>query len=1476
MKQAFSSLVSHHEVFRSRVVWRGVEEPHQLVEDEVAIPWEELDWRGKSDLDPRLAELLQREQQRPIDLSQAPLLRVVAVRTAERQWQLLWSQHHVIVDGWSGPLTLRDLFLFYEAARDRRRAELPRARPYRDYIAWLAEQDEGALERYWRQKLEGFSEPTPLVVDRPPPRPSPLRGEGVHARHELELSGELVRGLSELTRRYRTTLSTLVHALWGLLLSRYSGRRDVLFGSVTSGRPAELEGVEAMVGLFINTIAVRVTFSRGETVGAYLGRLHQELWEQRRYEHAALSSLARWSAVESARPLFESLVVFENYPRDALTSMPDRLGVRLAGGTEQTHYPLTLLALSDVERLRFVVEYDPGRLEADAIERLGRHLVNLAAELVAGAPDRPVAALSLMSEAERREVVVAWNDTAEPRRGEPFLHAAFESQAARNPERLAVVSADGALSYGALNERAERWARHLAALGSARATCVGVCIEPSLEMVVSVFATLKAGAAYVPLSPELPSERLRSMVRQAGVGRVLCHRATAVVAAELGVPFSVCADLEVEPAAGDAPQASLTEDDLAYVIFTSGSTGQPKGVAVSHGGAAHYVDWATRFYRAKSGDSVLHTSLSFDLSVTSLFPALASGCAVHIVSGDDPIDALARVLCDSEPMAIVKLTPTHLQALSLTLATQPLRAPHVIVVGGEALTSEHVRWWRERAPGTRIVNEYGPTETVVGCSVHELGLVDPGHAIPIGRPIANTALYVLDAELGPLPAGALGELYIAGAQVARGYVGAPALTAERFVPCPFGEPGARMYRTGDAVRHQRDGNLLYLGRLDHQVKLRGYRIELGEVEAALLSVAGVRQAAALLSARGGSPKLVGYVEAEGALPLAELRSQLSARLPDYMVPAAFVMLDKLPLTPSGKLDRRSLPAPGEEALERESYVAPRTASEHIVAEIWQELLGVSRVGVGDNFFSLGGDSITSIQVVNRARRRGLEATVRMLFEHPTVAELARAMDEASPSAARVDAEQGEVMGEVDLTPIQRWFFELESPEPHHFNQAELYAIDRELDGKQLEAAFSALSRHHDAFRLRYRRDADGKWHGEHAASERGSLAYSEEALRPTDASGEAWLARASAVQASLDVTAGPVSRAVRFRMEAGNGQPAPDRLLWVIHHLVVDEVSWRILNDDLERALLQVVRGEAVSLGNKTTSYKAWAKRLVATGGAGGVLATDARYWRSLPLATAELRRDGVASGERRVVAVKLDAALTGQLLREVPKAYRTQVDEVLLAALSRTLCAELGSDEVLVGLEGHGREDIFSDVDLARTVGWFTSLYPVALPGRGQAGDLLKAVKEALRAVPHRGLGYGVLRYGSADAELVEQLSAMVPQVVFNYLGLRDAGTSATVLKPLRGVTKGAMASARTPPAALITINAFVSEGVLELSWGFDAGALRKERVEELAARCVAALRELVEHASSGVVGYTPSDFALAELSQAELDEIFEGDDIA
>jgi len=1025
-ERAWQRLVDRHAILRTAFVWEDLEEPVQVVHRRVAVPLERKDWRALSaaDQEARLADLLDEDRRRGFELSHAPLMRLVLIDLGGDAHQFVWSHHHVLMDGWCNTLLQKEFLAHYEAFAAGRDLHLPPPRPYRDYIAWLRRRDLSTAEGFWRRALRGFTTPTRLSVDRR--SDGPLEG---YARQQVELSAEASDALRSFARQHQLTLNSIAQGAWGLLLSRYSGDDDVVFGTVVSGRPPEVEGIETMVGLFIGTVPVRIRVAGEDQVLAWLKRMQEQQVELREYESSPLVQVQGWSDVPRGVPLFETLLAYENYPLDAGGDAQVG-GLRVGRGQfiEQVSYPLSLVVLPH-ERLMLRCFSYRSRFADATITRLLHHYRTLLEEMV-GDPRRRLRDLRLLTAAERRQLLVGWSAARADRPSrDRCIHELFEAQAERTPEAVAVVYEGEALSYRELNRRANQLAHHLRRLGVGPEVAVGICMERSLELVIGLLGILKAGGAYVPLDPRYPPSRLAAMVDDARMAVVVSQEGL-VERLEVGAGTRVVSvDGEREAIAGEReenPDSGVTGEHLAYVIYTSGSTGKPKGVLISHANVARLFDETRAWFGFDEADVwTLFHSHAFDFSVWELWGALRYGGRLVVVPyGVSRSPERFLELLRKERVTVLNQTPSAFRQLMEVEGREEPGEPlalRLVIFGGEALDLSSLKGWFARHGDERpcLVNMYGITETTVHVTYRPLTRHDPTEApgSVIGRPIPDLEVYILDEALEPVPIGVAGQLYVGGRGVGRGYLGRPELTAERFIPDPFGhDVGSRLYKTGDLGRYLEDGDIEYLGRIDHQVKVRGFRIELGEIESVIAQSPLVRESVVVMRADpDGDRRLVAYVvpdrtaasPAIGSHPeelVGEVRRLVKEKLPEYMVPSAFVVLEAVPLDPNGKVDRRALPPPDPAAREVDTaFVAPRTELERCLATVWQDTLHVDQIGVHDNFFEAGGDSIKSVVVINKLQARlGQAIQPVVLFDAPTIAELAGFLQrDYSEAVARV-------------------------------------------------------------------------------------------------------------------------------------------------------------------------------------------------------------------------------------------------------------------------------------------------------------------------------------------------------------------------------------------------------------------------------------------------------------------------------------------
>jgi amino acid adenylation domain-containing protein len=1017
LERSFGEVIRRHESLRTRFERAGGY-PFQVIDDVADFQLSVLELCGlaEGEREAEVQRFAREDAARRFDIASEPLFRAKLLRLSPLEHVVLVNMHHIITDGWSLSILIGEIGALYSAFSQGKPSPLPDLPiQYADYVMWqrgwlqgevLAEQVD-----YWTERLRGAPAALDLPTDRPRPATQSFRGEIV----TFDLSRELSSRLVELSRREAVTLYMVLLAAFQLLLSRYSGQQDIVIGSAVAGRRRqELEG---LIGFFVNTVIIRTDVSGNPSFLALLRRVKETALEA--YAHQDLPFEKLVEELQPVRdlsrqPVFQVTFQFQNIP-EATLAFPG-LTMSYAGTEHVTaQFDLQLFFRETLSGLQGFFEYSTDLFDRATIERMADHFTRLLEGIVAD-PERSVSELPLLSEAERHRLLVEWNGAAVDYPREKCIHALFAEQAARTPAGVALVFEERQLTYAELDRRSNQVAHHLRGLGVGPETVVGLCIDRSPEMVVGLLGTLKAGGAYLPVDPSYPPDRLAYMLADAAAP-VLVTQAELVGRLPKDDASVVRLDAdwdEIARCPATAPVSGVGPDNLAYVIYTSGSTGMPKGVMIRHGGVVNYLDYASRTYEAAVRPRALvSTSLSFDATVTTLLAPLVSGQAVWLLRETNELEALCSIMASTEfAFGLLKLTPAHLNVLRQARSnTARAGQGHALVIGGEALMADAIRPWREHAPDTRIFNEYGPTETVVGCTVYEVNDDTPrSGAVPIGRPVTNTHVYVLDALFELVPVGVWGELYVGGSGLARGYSGRAGLTAERFVPNPFGE-GERLYRTGDVVRHLTDGNLEFLGRNDNQVKVRGYRIELGEIEAGLLSHPSVGQATVVAREDvPGEKRLVAYVVGAGdvAPQVSALRAHLTESLPEYMVPSAFVVLSTLPLTPNGKVDRKALCAP-EGRPEIGSYVAPRTPTEETLASIWCEVLELDRVGVNDNFFELGGHSLLATQIAARLRDKfKVEFPVGALFERQSLGEIASYLDTIlwavqEPAQASADA-----------------------------------------------------------------------------------------------------------------------------------------------------------------------------------------------------------------------------------------------------------------------------------------------------------------------------------------------------------------------------------------------------------------------------------------------------------------------------------------
>jgi amino acid adenylation domain-containing protein/non-ribosomal peptide synthase protein (TIGR01720 family) len=1460
LQRSLSEIVRRHEVLRTNfamIEGRLVQILNPACP--IELPLTDLTEVPKSEREARLLQLANEEAQRPFDLARGTPLRATLVKLAPDEHVSLLTVHHIVFDGWSMGIFLREMAVLYDVFS--RGAVSPlRDLPmqYGDFARWQRQTLQGArLEEilsYWKTQLRD----APPLLELPTDRLRPAMQSFTGTQIPFELSPALSDSLRALSRQEDVTIFMLLLAAFKVLLWRYSGQENIVVATPVAGR--DRSEIEGLIGFFVNTLVLNTDLSGNPTFRELLKRVrevalgayaHQDLPFERLVEEI------RPERDTSQNSLFQVMFVLQNVSAPTMeTPQVQSAGLtmtRIDVDSVTSQFDLTLGLIDREKDLVLWIEYNTHLFNRDRIERMAGHLRSLLAAAVEN-PTLRLSELSLLAETEGRQLLTGWNQTAHAYSRDKCIHQLFEQQAENSPDAVAVILGRLSMSYGDLNVRASRLANRLRELGVGPEVRVGLLAERSFDMVVGILAILKAGGAYVPIDPAYPADRMSFILSDANIPILVTQKRLAERPGQNAAHIVLVDEFSVGPEKAHNPVNTAYPDSKAVILYTSGSTGKPKGVVVQHRSLVNYVQSAIASYELTASDRVLQfASIGFDTSAEEIFCPLSCGACL-VLRTEEMLDSTTQFLerCTELGVTMLTLPTAYWHQLTASMSDRDWALAGNVglwISGGESMLPQSVQEWQRRlCKRVRLINSYGPTEATIACTGYEISEAEDDLAglsqVPIGRPLNNAEVYILDNYLQPVPVGVYGELGIGGVGLSRGYLNRPGPTAEKFIPNPFnGATGERLYRTGDVARFLSDGNLEYFGRLDQQVKIRGFRIEIGEIEAVLGRHPGLRESVVMAREIGSEKRLVAYIVPHvwPGPSTSELREFVKAHVPEYMVPGIFMMLERLPLTSSGKIDRKALPAPDQSRPELATeMVEPRNEVEQTLAEIWASVLGLERVGIYDSFFELGGDSILSIQVVARASQKGFRLTPKQIFLNQTIAELALVVERAGESKA----EQGIVTGPVPLTPIQQLFFEQDFSEPHYYNQSALLQLQERLNPVELESATRHLVEHHDALRLRFTKNGAG-WRQFNAGLEGGTPFTSIDLSGlPEHRQGRTIEEIAARLQRSLDLVQGPLLRIVLFELGAEQAQ----RLLLIFHHLVIDGVSWRVVVEDLQTALDQTQRGVPVVLPQKTTSFKEWAGKLKQHAQSEETK-EEARLWRSRQPRNLQPLPVDFPFGENTEasstsILVELSKAETQALLRDVPAAFHTEINDVLLAALVDALSKSTGSRTLLVDLEGHGREEIVPDVDLSRTVGWFTTIYPVMLEVSEAANmeEILAAVKQQLRAVPNKGIGYGLLRYMSDDAELFSSLPQA--EVNFNYLGQFDQTVSQPAGFGPAAESTGSTRTAEGRRMHLLEINGGIADGELSLAWNYSQNLHRRSTIEQMAQRYLESLRSIIEQA--------------------------------
>ncbi|HLP46107.1 MAG TPA: amino acid adenylation domain-containing protein, partial [Candidatus Kapabacteria bacterium] len=1440
-------------------------------------------------------------------LSKDVLMRVSVLKLENAEYEFTWSFHHILMDGWCLGILNTEFFEIYAGYLENRPYHLPVVNPYRTYILWLEKQDKEESAHYWENYLASCEEHSRVPV----PGTRKPKEEYFYDQKEtvsLDLDIEKTRRLNELAAANHVTMNTLVQALWGILLGKYNSKEDVVFGTVVSGRPSELPGIESMIGLFINTIPVRVCFAGKLKFNELLEQIQQEALAGEPYHYHPLAEIQSHTSLK--QDLIDHILVFENYPiAEQIEGYGEKKSAKTLHLTNvnifaQNNYDLNVI-ISGSAQLKINLTYNRNVYDQDFAAQIGKHII-LCIEQVIGNRELEIRDIALVSEEDKNRILNEFNDTAADYPKDKTIQWLFEEQVEQTPDYIAIVGPTlpgrHQVTYGELHQRSGQIANLLRAKGIKHGAIVGIMIEPVAAMVEGIMGILKAGCAFLPMEPESPVDRIDYVLNDSHMS-LLLTQAHLTFAFKTGIEILNIEECIISTGESHNIITEAKPGDPIYVIYTSGTTGRPKGVLIAHKNMLNYVYWFVPTTRLTDFDrAILTSSFAFDALYTQFFSSLLTGCQLHMIPRETFL--FAERLLDylrKNKITYIKVTPSLFNLIANSPACTPevLKGLRFVMMGGEEINVNDVEKVHALCPHLRMMNHYGPTETTIGSIARFLDFNKfeaYKNAPTIGKPLHNTWIYILDKAFKIIPIGLAGGLYIGGDGVGMGYINKPELTSEKFRPLMrlmknkinksfsgVQGPAARgaykelfqksplfFYQTGDLARWHEDGNIEFLGRADDQVKIRGHRIELGEIERQLSVYPGVKEVVLLVREAESGKYICAYITSETEISFPGLRKYLSSQLPAYMIPAYFVNLEKIPLTVHGKVDRKALPDPREISLKDDlEYLPPQNAIEKKLVEIWEEVLGRTHIGINENFFQAGGDSIKSIQIISRMNSAGYKLVMKDLFQYPIIADLAPRVKKLQRKPA-----QTVITGTIPLTPIQEMFFARSYNDPHHNNHAVMFYSKERIAKEEINAVFRKIQEHHDALRMTYEINPGNGKIIQIAHGLDYPFSFAEYELNEQTGCLENIVER---IQASIDLEKGPLMKLGLFHLEDG------DRLLIVIHHLVIDGVSWRILFEDIEtlsRQYRQNKRAGKLVLPSKTDSCKHWSEKLSVYANS-KVFLKEKSYWQKLgaeavkvPLIPKDFAAADNYNKDSQSRSFSLTEEETERLLTKVNAIFKTEINDILLTALAMGIKKTFGQDRLLVALEGHGREEILEEIDISRTVGWFTSIYPVVMDisYSGHPARQIKEIKETLRRVPNKGIGFGILKYLTGEEYKKEIEFNADPQISFNYLGQFDADVKQISFYKIAPESVGNLQSPNNKREYLLNVLGILTDKRLKITILFNKTHFQTETISTLVNNLEIGLKYIIEFCCSREkIERTPGDFTYKGLSIESVDRLME-----
>jgi amino acid adenylation domain-containing protein/non-ribosomal peptide synthase protein (TIGR01720 family) len=1412
------------------------------------------------------------------DIHTGPLTRIVLIKIDEHRHMLVIIMHHIITDKWSMRVLREELSQVYNALCNGQTPVLPPLPfQYEDYAYWQKSKDVDPKQiKYWKEKLAGSTPFLNLPTDHQKPDSPSFKG----AFNTRVLNPELSEQLKKLSKQSNTTLFVLLLTAYKILLTRYSGEEDILVGTPITNR--DQTALEKLIGFFNDTLVLRSDLGGDPRFIDLLNDVRGTVLEAFSNKDTPFETLVKTLKPDrylSSNPLFQVMFLFHKVPENPSFG-PDLTFEYSPFDFGVSKFDLTLYISEEKEHLSATIEYTTDLFDNSTIDRMHDHFRNLLEQIVSN-PNQRISTLHLLSPEEKHRQIVEWNDTHIELPTVKGIHQFIEKYAHETPNAKAVSFQDTSYTYAELNEKADRIANKLRALGVGPNIPVGLCAERSLNMVVGILGILKSGGAYLPIDPEYPAERIDFMIQDAAVPFVLSQADQIKTFEGTSSTLLNLEQILQEPVNNIPLEANaVSSSDLAYIIYTSGSSGRPKGVPVSHENIIHSTFARFDYYPNQPGNFLLLSSFAFDSSMVGIFWTLCVGGNLVLTKKkvEQDMTGLGNLI-SKHKITHTLLLPSLYNLLLQSVEADQLNTLNTVMVAGEACTPGLCQQHFDTIPAADLFNEYGPTEASVWCTAHQLKPEDAKGSIPIGLPIANTSIYILDENFQPVPVGVAGELYVGGVGVTQGYINRPDLTNERFLKHPFNKEAGKIYKTGDLAKYRPDGIIDFLGRADHQVKVRGYRIELTEISDVLNKYPSVNEAIVFVKKEDTdkeqsyhTQRLVACFNAEQKIQQADLQKYMKAQLPEYMIPSAFIQLDEMPHLPNGKLDMNTLYAieVKPQVADTSNYQAAQTPMEQKLVEIWETVLGFKPIGTHDNFFAIGGDSILSIQINGKARKEGIKLSPNQIFENQSIRELA--------ASVKIEVEEPENIdlvpsGDVLLTPIQQWFFDTHKNAPHHWNQGIIFQVPTKINSDFVQQAFGLTIQRHDALRLSFSL-IENQWKASILDSDKINSCKIIDVSTLTEADQNIKInQQVDDVNRSFKLSNGNLFVCLYFQC----GDIQQDQLILIAHHLVVDNVSWQIITEGFETIINQLNKGERVALGPQSISYRQWSQTLKEVSKT-DLIQSDYNYWKKLesdslsqPVPVDFDHSLPVLEESIQYAHFELNVADTSTITKEISKNYGVRTNEILLTAYMLAMHSWNKTTSAIIEMEGHGREAVKTGLDFFNSVGWYTAVFPleVHLNPTVAIGTNLKKIKDQIRSVPNKGLSYGILRYPNSEQDLMETLNHR-PPVIFNYLGIQNHLQS-----EILGEGKSIIKSVRSPKSErhhMLEFNIVVIDQKLQVSCGYSQNLHKRTTIEEFMTSFKNAIHNLIEechHADDHM--YSSSDFPDANISLEDLDSLFD-----